>query len=75
MITLAEKRKRTYLISEEEMTERKRWRMKRLEKEIELREIAPHLQCSYNLLSMYERGKAPMVAEKIKLYREYIEKH
>lgn len=61
------------------MTETKKydnvyWRKLRREKEIPLR---PHLNafigCSYNLVSMWETGKANMVEDKIERYIAFVE--
>lgn len=49
------------------------WRKLRREKEIPLRgDLNKYLSCTYNLISMHERGHATMAEDKIERYIAFI---
>jgi hypothetical protein len=52
------------------------WRKIRREKEIPLRgDLNKYVGCTYNLINMYERSKAPMAEDKIERYIAFIKAH
>jgi transcriptional regulator with XRE-family HTH domain len=47
-------------------------RVIRFIKRIKQKELAAYLECTYNLISMWENGKSGMSLEKIEKYRYFI---
>jgi transcriptional regulator with XRE-family HTH domain len=54
------------------MEERLQWKFERQRRDIKLYQIAKYLDCSYNLISMYERGHANMDEQKVIGYKQFI---
>ncbi len=49
--------------------------LKRRKKKITAKEIAQYIKCSASLISRYETGDCGMMPDKVKAYREYIDKN
>jgi DNA-binding transcriptional regulator YiaG len=57
-----------------DIEQRRNWRLKRIDKEITITEIAKHLGCAHSLISMWESG-GKMSEDKVQDYIRYIEEH
>jgi transcriptional regulator with XRE-family HTH domain len=55
--------------------ERRRWRLKRIEKEIRLKELSEYIGCTGNMISIFEASKGNFSPEKLTKYKEFIESH
>ncbi|MBD8006268.1 helix-turn-helix domain-containing protein [Bacillus sp. Sa1BUA2] len=54
---------------------REKYLLLRRKKKITAKEIAKYIRCSASLISRYETGDCGMMPDKVKAYREYIDKN
>ncbi|MEZ2661286.1 helix-turn-helix domain-containing protein [Aneurinibacillus aneurinilyticus] len=57
------------------MDERMYWKLLRVKKGIRIKQIADYLNCSLSYVARYEKGVVTMIDQKVKGYKEYIEKY
>ncbi|WP_003545425.1 hypothetical protein [Desulfotomaculum nigrificans] len=55
------------------ITKKEMYILKRKKKKIKLTEIANHIKCTPQLLSMYENEKCDISEEKLNMYKKYID--
>lgn len=56
-----------------ELTPKETYMLLRKRKNIKLRQLAEHLECTEALISMYERGLSGMSDERVRKYMEFID--
>lgn len=55
------------------MRDRWNWKIKRMSKDITLKELAKELNCSIGLISKWENDERNMSDDKVEKYKNYIE--
>lgn len=58
-----------------DMEERLQYKFLRQRKDIKLYQIAEYIGCTYNLISLWERGHANMDEQKVIKYKQFIEEY
>ena len=52
--------------------DRFRWKIKRIEKKIKLKDIAGYVGCSNAMICMYEKGERNLLDDKERKYKDFI---